>query len=225
MSPRNATLLLALMLPLPAVAQDAEVPTIAVFDFTAFSLSPGEDAAAIGNGLASMIATELAGRPEVRVVDRQRVRELIESRQLAVSGRMDESDAIRLGQLLGAQYIVVGNIALEAKRARIDLRLLDVASGSIEKAARRQGSRDDFLAIVTDVADEFASGLKGSVRVAAAPVEVPVDAMLLYSRGLDYERRGMRGRAAEMYRQALDAFPDHEGAAAALGRVSERGGE
>lgn len=216
------TVLLALMLPLPAGAQEANVPTVAVFTMNTTSLMPGEDAGAIGENLTAMITTELANRPEVRVVDRQRLRELIESRQLALSGRMDEADAMRLAQLLGAQYIVVGELTLDSKQARIDLRLTDVATGATERGTRRRGDRDDFLSLAEAVADEFTKDLP--VRVEVAEVDPPVDAILAFSRGLDYEGRGMRERAREMYEQALELFPAHEAAATALRRVSGGGG-
>jgi len=218
---RIATLLLALA-PVCAVAQDPAVPTVAVIDLRATSLM-GEDVEAVGSSLASMITTELSTRPEVKVVDRQRVRELIETRQLAATGRMDDEDAVRLGKLLGADYIVVGTVWVEEKTARIDLRLLDTYTSAIKKASKRQGDRSDFLGVVTALADDFTQGLATRVRVAAAPVDTPVAAVLAYSRGLDYERRQLSERAAEMYRKALELFPAHEAAATALRRVSERG--
>ncbi len=224
----SGALALCALLPQSGLAQATPAappaPTIAVLDFNAFSLTPGEDAAAVGRGLASMIATELATRPAVRVVDRQQVEELIQKRQLSLSGRIEESQAIQLGQLLGAQYVIVGNVALEPKRARIDLRLLDVATGSIERADRRQGSRDEFLELVTAVADAFTRDLRLPVASTAADLAIPAAAALAFSRGLDYEARGQDGRAAAMYRRALDLFPRHEAAASALERVTEQGG-
>lgn len=217
-------LVLLTLAPIRAAAQEAEVPTVAVLDFTATSLSPGFDGEAVGSGLAAMITTELANRPEVQVVDRQRIRELIETRQLAATGRMDADDAIRLGQLLGAQYIVIGHVWVQGDQARLDLRLLDTFTGATEKASKRTGDPDDFLAVVAAVADDFTDGLEGRVRVAEAQVEPPAEAVLAYSRGLNYERRRMTDRAVEMYRKALELFPEHEAAAAALRRVSARGG-
>lgn len=221
-----------ILLPHAALAQSetasagsvAAVPTIAVIDFNAFSLIPGEDAAAIGRGLASMITTELATRPTVRVVDRQQIEALIQKRQLSVSGRIDESQALQLGQLLGAQYVVVGNVALEPAQARIDLRLLDVSTGAIERADRRRGSRDDFLDLVTQIADAFTEDLRLPVVAAPVDVTIPAAAALAFSRGLDYERRGLSDRAAEMYREAVEIFPRHEAAASALERVTGNGG-
>lgn len=219
--PAALTALTALAAPIAAQdasAQAAAVPTVAVLDFSGISLSPGEDAAAVGASLAGMITTELAERPEVRVVDRQRIQELIQRRQLNLSGRVDDAQAMRLGQLLGAQYIVVGQVTLDPKRARLDIRLLDVSTGAIERAAKEQGSRDEFLDIVDRIANAFTADLKLPVVAGPAPA-APADAILAYSRGLDYERRGMRDRAAEMFRKALELFPRHAGAAEALERV------
>jgi hypothetical protein len=57
-------------------------------------------------------------------------------------------------------------------------------------------------------------------RPTIVELQIPVAASLAYSRGLDYERRGQRGRAAEMYRHALEVFPQHPNAQAALDRVN-----
>lgn len=213
-------LMLGLALPAAAVGQDStRVPTVAVIDFTVLSLSPGEDTAAVARGLAAMITTELGDRPGVDVVDRQRVQELIETRQLAVSGRMDEARAQQLGRVLGADYLVIGNVTLEPERIRIDLRLMDAGSSAVARSSKQQGRRDDLLEMVVAVADDFTEGLKLPAWVATDDVEPPAAAILAYSRGLDYERRGMERRAAEMYRRALELFPRHEAAAAALERV------
>jgi len=218
---RFVTVALLTLLPATVAAQEAGVPTVAVLGFNAVSIT-GEDAGPVGSALADMITTELADRPEVNVVDRQQIQQLIETRQLALSGRMDEDRALELGALLGAQYIVVGSLWLEPSRARVDLRLLNVATGAVERSTRQQGPRDEMLDLVTKLADDFTDGLELPAQVAQAP-EPPADAVLAYSRGLDYERRGQMDRAAEMYRRALELFPQHEAAAAALERV-EGGG-
>lgn len=213
---------LLLLLPATVAAQETGVPTVAVIGFNAVSIT-GEDAEPAGRALADMITTELADRPEVNVVDRQQIQQLIETRQLALSGRMDQDRALELGALLGAQYIVVGTLWLEPGRARVDLRLLDVATGAVERSSRQQGPRDEMLDLVAKLADDFTDGLEVPARVAQA-AEPPVDAILAYSRGLDYERQGRLDRAADMYRRALELFPQHKAAAAALDRV-EGGGQ
>jgi TolB-like protein len=213
-------LLLAVGLAAPLRAQDP--PTVAVLDFEAFAVTL-EDAAAVGRGLASMIATELATRPQVRVIERQAIEELIEKRQLVLSGRAGDQAALQLGQLLGAHYVVTGNVALERRQARLDIRILNVETGAVEHATKRTGSRDEFLAIVERLADDFTGGLRLAPPRALA-LRTPALATVAYSRGLDYEKRGQADRAAEMYARALELHPPHADAAAALARIRRNGG-
>lgn len=225
---RNRGRLIALLLVVaygtPAAAQQAasSVPTVAVLDFTGISLVPGEDAAAVGQSLSTMVATELTGREGVQVLDRQQVDRLLRARQISLSGISDEL-AQEIGRLLGAHYLVLGNVTLEKERARIDVRLLDVETGLIHRAENRRGDRDEFLDLVEEVADAFTRNLEVPVRVADADLEIPVEASIAYSRGLDYERRGMWTEAERMFRRALEMFPAHEPASSALERVKAKG--
>lgn len=221
MSVRIATILMMLSLPLPLAAQGSSVPVVAVIPFNTYSLSPGEDVGAMGGAFASMMRSGLADRPEVTVVDGARVEAV--RQQLALPDEISEADASRLGKMLEADYIVVGSVTVDPKEARLDLRLVDLRTSEV-RAAKRKGSRDDFLVTVTGVADEFTTGLEGRVRVASES-QAPPAAVLSFSRGLDYERRGMREQASRMYRQALELFPEHEAARSALQRVAGGGTE
>ena len=132
--------------------------------------------------------------------------------------------ALQLGQLLGAQYVIVGNVALEPRQARLDIRILDVETGAIHLADKRTGKRDEFLAIVSGLADRFTRDLKLPARRETVVVQVPARASFAYSRGLDYETRGQWERARAMYRQALEHYADHADARTALDRLRGRGG-
>jgi TolB-like protein len=214
-------LVLAFGLAAPASAQNP--PTVAVLDFEASTVTL-EDASAVGRSLAAMIATELAGRPQVRVIERDEVERLIQQRQIVLSGRGGDEAALQLGQMLGAQYVVAGNVFLEARRARIDIRILDVETGAIAHATKRTGRRDEFLSIVEALATEFTRDLRDLPPRAAAVASIPVHATLAYSRGLDYEKRGQPDRAREMFARALELHPQHTGAAEAMARLRGPGG-
>ena len=56
-------------------------------------------------------------------------------------------------------------------------------------------------------------------------VSIPVEASFDFSRGLDYEHRGQKDRAAVMYQKALQVFPEHKDAQAALERIKGKGGK
>lgn len=217
-----AALLLAVPMGAAGQERDPRVPVIAVIDFGTSTVTPGEDVTAVGSGLAAMMTTELAGRPGIRVIDRQDVEELIRRHQLSATGRVDDERAHRFAQSLGADYYIYGSVFLTGREARIDIRLIDTMTSDILKVERQRGSRDDFLRMVERLADAFSTDVPAPARptVTADP---PAPAVLAYSRGLNYEQRRMAARAAEMYRAALELFPDYDAAAAALARV-DRGG-
>jgi TolB-like protein len=218
----------ALVLPLgwlllaspPAAAQQA--PTIAVMDFRAFSVSL-EDASALGRGLAEMIMTEMSTRPAIRVIERERRDDLLRRQQIALSGREDDQVAIQVGKLLGAHYIVTGSMGLERDQARLDIRMTDVETGEVVRSSKLTGKRDQFLSIVEKLTDEFTRGLVIPDRPVIAQVAVPVPAVLAFSRGLDYERRGRPQDARTQFLRALDLHPEYADAQSALERV-RRGG-
>ena len=213
-------LIAAALLAVPvAPAAGQEVPTVAVLDLNAFSVSL-EDASAVGRGLAAMITTELSQRPEVRIVDRQQIEEVLRRQQVSVgaTGVADDA-AMQIGRLLGAHYIVTGNAALDPRRARLDLRMIDVETGGIVKSVKETGERDDLLGLAERIASLLATDLVVPERTTVAEVRIPAAASLAYSRGLDYEQRGRRDRAAVMFRRALEAFPQHPQAQVALDRV------
>lgn len=211
--------LLFIAMPAAVRAQTPARATLAVMPFSAATVVPGEDASAMSSTLAGMIATELSNRPTVQLVERQKVDDLITSRQLALSGRLTDDAAVQVGELLGAQYVVTGGVTFDRNSARLDLRLIDVETGAVPRAFKDRVSRDNFLDMVERLAAEFTTDLKLNAPVVARAVEVPIGAQLAFSRGLDYERRGIKDKAAAMFARALEIHPDHSGAQTALARV------
>ena len=203
-----------------AVAEAQQVPTVGVLDLGAFSVTL-EDVSALGPVMANMITTELSERPEVRALDRAMIQELLQRHQVSVgaTGAGDDA-AIEIGRLIGANFVVTGGVTLEPGRARVDLRMIEVETSDIVRAIKENGPRDEMIALAERIADRLVTDLEMPERPAVVTVEIPVAASLAYSRGLDYERRGRRDRAAAMYRHALEVFPQHAQAQAALDRVN-----
>jgi TolB-like protein len=217
---RFASVMLAL-LPATMPAQQSGRPTVAVLPFNIVSLSRTVDGKALADALAGMIMTELSAKSAIQVVDRQLVQDLLTRQKLLVSGRVTEEDALRAGKLLGAQYIVTGSAVLDAKTARLDIRIVDSETGAPARPPfKKTGEQDDLLSIVQDLANDFTQDLKLPNRAAMiADFHVPVAASLTYSRGLDYETRGKKDLARQMYLKTLELAPNHAAAKAALERV------
>jgi TolB-like protein len=197
-------------------AADGPVVTIAVFPLNGFML--GEDHRALGDAFRSMVISELSSRAQFRMLEREAIDSLLQAQAISASGMVSDEQAIRIGQLLGAQYAVAGGITTDPNDARLDLRLLDIETGEITHTFKDRVRRDRMLTVVDRVASEFA----GRARVSERPVDlrIPVAASFAYSRGLDFEKRGRKQDAARMYRRALELFPQHPHAPTALRRVN-----
>jgi len=209
--------LFALMAVPRVVSAQDDKPTVAVLHFSSFSLA--RDVKDLGGALLDMVTTELSKKPMIRVIDRAQVEDLLTKQKLLVSGRVNDEEAMRAGKLLGAQYIVSGGVVMDKTDARLDIRLVDVETGLTVRSFKERGKQDDLLNLVEQLADNFTKDLKLPSKASLAAAEVPVSAVLAYSRGLDFEKRGKRAQAAQMFEQTLQLSPSYEDAQKALARV------
>ena len=104
-----ATCLLSFGLAAGLVAQDTR-PGLAVLPFENGGSygKDKEDFEALRRGLAAILTTELSQNSAVRLVDRERVQQLLDEQNLGQSERIDAGTAAKIGKLVGAKYMVAG---------------------------------------------------------------------------------------------------------------------
>ena len=216
----------------PAAAQQGQDtrPTIAILDFdigATIGQDP-DDYQALRRGLAGMTISELAANPGVRVVERAQLQQILQEQDLARSDRVDQSTALRIGQLLNARYMVTGTIYDVRGDFRIDARLFDVQTTQIIKTQRVAGRLDNVFDLVTRLAaqlmhDANLPPLEHHADAAPAPrpaTGAPTqNAVMAYSRAVLYADRGDTQRAVEQYRRALTAFPQYSQARTECNRL------
>lgn len=150
----------------PALVSRSEIKNVAVLDFENRSGQAKFDH--LGKGLSSMLATDLHGVPGVRLVEREQLRAVIEELNLQQTQHIDSTTASKVGRLLGAQYLVVGDLSAVDPRIRIDTRVVRVENGEIVKTAEVTGREDRFFEMQQKLADELIDGLD----VALSPEEL-----------------------------------------------------
>ena len=121
----------------------------------------------IGRVVTNMLASEIAARDAFTVVERRKLRAVLEEQDLAESGLLKPGDRAKIGELTGAQFLVMGTItAFEPdtetkvsggglfRRARveqtnhgsylaIDLRVVDTTTGEVSYARTIEGHTGD----------------------------------------------------------------------------------
>lgn len=148
---KHLCLLFALLL--PAAAQ-AALPGIAVMELENKSGWQGYE---LGDGMADMLTTALVQTKKFRVIERARLKKILEEQELGASGLVTPQTAAKIGKLLGVQYMVIGSvnqygtkssgasafgvgIKKNSAQVGLDIRLIDTATAELLTAATGQGS-------------------------------------------------------------------------------------
>lgn len=207
-------------LPGSIYAQD-DVPTVAVLDFTSFMMGEGGASIQLGKAISAMLVTEFSNREGIRIIERQRINELIREQDLNYSGRVDE--AIELGRMLGMQYVLLGQVTSIADNLRMDIRAVDVETSEILTVMKKSDQTTELFAVVVDLADDFGEALDLTPPSQRPEIEeIPVLATIEFSRAVDFEDRGEVDQAIQHYEATLEIHPSHRDAQQALSRL--RGG-
>jgi TolB-like protein len=218
--------LLALLVAAPgAAAQEPpdNRPGIAVLPFTnGGSYGPNkEDIAPLEVGVQQMLLTELAQNPGLRIVERSRIREILEEQGLATNGQVDPRTAARVGKLVGARYVITGAFMDLYGNFRLDGRIVDVETGEIIKTQEVNAKRQNLYNLMVELASKITQGvnlppLPAQVAQARMDRQIPTEAVTLYSRAQVYEDSGHPDRAIELYKQIAQRFPEMTEAKEAL---------
>ena len=154
-------------------AADSNRPVLAVMKFQdesgAMPLQGG-----VGRVLTNIVGTELAARDAFTVVERRKLAAVLEEQDLAQSGRLKPGEGARIGQLTGAQYLVMGTISAyednestkvsgggmfrsskvehvsEGVYLAVDLRVVDTTSGEVAFARTIEGRTEGYRTDITN---------------------------------------------------------------------------
>lgn len=231
---RLRPLLWTLAVPATVLAQAAAPrPTVAVLYFTNAALVNHAEYEPLSKGIAEMLIAELAQSPNLQVVERDRLEQLLQEQNLATAGRVDAETAARLGKVLGARYMLTGGFVIDPKqRMRLDVRAVNVETSAVEYVESVQGKADDVLDLIADLGRRVSQGLHlppppARTRPAWTPSgrtagDAGLRRLALMSRGIFEKDHGNYAAAADYFRQALAIDPQFERAQVLLASVSAK---
>jgi curli biogenesis system outer membrane secretion channel CsgG len=121
----------------------------------------------VGRVLTNILGTELAARDAFTVVERRKLAAVLEEQDLAQSGRLKPGEGAKIGELTGAQYLVMGTITAYEDNEKtevsggmfrrgkvesvsdgaylaVDLRVVDTTSGEVEFARTVEGRTEGY---------------------------------------------------------------------------------
>lgn len=117
----------------------------------------------VGRAMTTMLTNEMSARPSFNIVERQKLRAVMEEQNLSASGRVSAETSIAIGKLTGAQYLVTGTVTAFEEKVNtqykrgflgvgagvkstseggylaVDLRVIDTTTGEIRYARTIEG--------------------------------------------------------------------------------------
>ena len=200
-----------------SAAAAADPPTVAVlyFDYE------GKDAdlGLLRKGLAQMLISDLLGTPTIRVVERDRLQEVIAELKLQATNKIDQTTAVKAGKLLGARYLVLGGYFDVMKTFRADARVVEVETGKVLFSAGATGKPEDFLSLEQKLAGDlgryFATSLPPPKAVAKRqapkpPAALKAATLVEYGKALEAIDSGDKKTAKESLEKVVKDQPDFQ---------------
>jgi len=136
---------------------------IAVFPLE--DLRPSGETKGLGEALAEGITDGLNGAPGIRVVERHRLKAVMDEIGLGMTGAVDEKTAIRVGKLLGANHLLLGSYMKFKDQVRVNTRVVRTETGEIVGTAKVTGKFDDILELEEKlVGGILSSGISGNQK-------------------------------------------------------------
>lgn len=180
-----------------------------------------EDFEALEVGLQQMLLTELSQNTALRIVERGQLREIMAEQDLLAEGRVDAATAARLGEIVGARYMVLGSFVDLFGDFHMTARVVDVETTEILTSEQVRDRREQIYDLLVELAAQVTDGvdlpaLPATVREARRERRIPAEAVTLYSRAQVYQDAGRTEQAITLYRQITQDFPDMEEARQAL---------
>jgi TolB-like protein len=155
--------LAAAVLATPAMARaQADRPVVAVlnFDNNSFGKDRG-DFDGLGKGIADLLINDMAVNQTMRLVEREHLQTVLVEQGLAKSGSLDQATAVRLGKILGAQYMITGGFMSDSKGTLVlTSHVINVETTAITNPVKLQAKGDDVLGLIGQLSTKLNSDLK-----------------------------------------------------------------
>jgi TolB-like protein len=235
---RTLSVGLALLVATPALADKlVESPTVAVLYFDYDGKDP--QIGLLRKGLAQMLISDLSVLEGIRIVERDRLEDILKELKLGQSGKIDKASAAKVGKLLGARYMVLGGYFDVMNTLRADARVVEVETGKVVQSVGATGKPDDFLTVEQQLATGLSGVLSKKLTAAAPaptapgptaapkkprpkpPAKLMMKTAIAYSAALGHVDAGDKEKAKEALAAVVKEQPDFQLAAVDLDKLMQ----
>ena len=194
-------------------------PSVAVSYFENNTKDPQYEV--LQKGLADAMISALSVSDAITVVERSRLNDVLKEIDLQKNPFFDQSSATKIGQGMGADFIVTGSYTMLANNLNISVRMIDVASSEVVFSKETNGPKDRPFDVTASASSALLTGVGATVSILdkksmASGGAQNLVAFTAYSRGMDLQDQGKGEEAKAAFEAALKADPNFGKAKASI---------
>jgi TolB-like protein len=140
---------------------NAQTIRIAISDFENLSGNAKYDG--LGKALSSMLISDIelnVSKKKLQLVERSQLNKILKEQSIQSGKAFDKNTTVKLGNLLGINFILIGDIFVFNDELVINARLTSVENGEIKFSNKQTGKLSQWLAVKTKIAKELSDNLK-----------------------------------------------------------------
>jgi TolB-like protein len=183
----------------------------------------------IGKALAELVIADLSAIKGVIFIERNRLENVMSEIELGMAGVINESTSPKIGQLLGANYIIDGTYLVSGNKLVVTYKIIQAESGQIMKGGSVNGPASDISQVKTSLSGSISSSLKSvfpAIDITAIkPVvvqHIDIAAVEGFGRALDLGDQGKLKEASDLMKTLLDKNPKSDQFKSALNAFDRR---
>jgi hypothetical protein len=186
--------------------------SLAIFPLNYYGLNKKYEP--LSRGFSEMISIDLAKVKKLTVLERIRLKAVMDELKFSKSSLVDQSSAPRMGKLLRARLLYSGSFNItDNDNLKMDLNSWDINTSKSGDWLDKTGKLDDFFLIekelVFDIINQLGIALSQEEKeqILLHPTE-NIEAFLEYSKGLQMQDNGLYNEAALFFSNAVEIDPN-----------------
>ena len=188
----------------------AQVLRVAISDFENLSGNPKYDG--LGKALSSMLISDIelnVSGKKMQLVERGQLNKILKEQNLQTSKSFDKASTVKVGKLLGINFILVGDIFVLNDDIIINARLTSIENGDIKFSNKQEGKLTQWLTVKTKIAKDLSNNLKVPFIEPSMPdKEVSPGIITKYASAIDEIDKGNLEKAATIAETVKEINPD-----------------
>ncbi len=164
----------------------------------------------LSKGIADMLITDLSSSTKIIVIEREQLDKVLNEQKLSMTGLTSQKDAVAVGKLLNAKYLVTGSFIGSNNALRVNIKIINIETGKII-GARVMGSVQNIFTLQNNIAKKIFTKMGLSVPKKFTKETKSVKAVKLYYKGLVNLDAGKVNTAMQQFNKAVAIDPLYTG--------------